>query len=124
MSDTPTTGNDLRFDSKLGMAERQLERIRREMKHVSGRVRSRHFWTLLAVFAIIAMLFALMFRGAQLSGQIDDATTWALNASVLVIAVVASWVLSSRLAGGVQATASKIETAFPGLGERLLTAAY
>ncbi|MCA9141088.1 MAG: hypothetical protein KDB00_30165, partial [Planctomycetales bacterium] len=123
MSDINAPSEDLRFDSKVGVTQRQLERIQREMKRVAARVKARHFWSLLTVFAIVATLIALMIRGSQLYGQIDDRTTWTLVVATVVIAVLISRILAGRLTGGVHSTASKIESAFPTLGERLLTTA-
>lgn len=121
MSDTNQSSHDLRFDSKVGLAQRQRSRIDREMRIVASRVRSRYFWSLLAVFAVVAALLAMMLRGAQQSEQITVITAWMLIGGVIVVAVAAAFGFARQLTGGKQSTAAKIEGAFPGLGERLLT---
>ncbi|MCO8125360.1 hypothetical protein NHH03_26715, partial [Stieleria sp. TO1_6] len=111
------------FDSRQGMADRQLARIKREMSHVAGRTRSKTFWSLLAVLGTVATLFSLMIRAAQQTGQIPEPAAWAMIGGMIIAMVIVSAMLARQIAGGALSTAEQIEDHFPGLGERLVTTA-
>ncbi|MEM6470225.1 MAG: hypothetical protein AAF802_11770 [Planctomycetota bacterium] len=99
----------------------QLSRIRREMEHVSSRYRSKQFWLLMGIFGVVAICFAAMFRGIVASGQLPANSLWTVIGVLISLTVLASFFFARRLTGNEEATASRIERAFPDLGQRLLT---
>ncbi|KAA5545861.1 hypothetical protein FYK55_02775 [Roseiconus nitratireducens] len=115
--------DQLRFDSQVGVADRQLDRVLYEIEQVSSRIRAKHFWTLLAVLASVSALFGIMLRGAATSGQIDRIWVVIWVAAGLFLSGLVAAILSRRLAGRSGDTATTIERQYPGLGQRLLTTA-
>ncbi|MCC9601648.1 hypothetical protein LOC67_13905 [Stieleria sp. JC731] len=112
----------MKMDGRGGIAERQLARIRREMQHVTSRLWSRHFWSFLAVFSIVSICILLMVREVERAGQLPASAIYIAMGMGIALSVLVAWRFASRLTNDGSRIASRIETKFPGLGERLVTA--
>ena len=115
--------NQLSFQSPSAIADRQLERIRHEVEVVLRRSRAEQFWKLMAVLGSVTLGIGLMLRGAA----DNDAIAWPLLVTLVVggfaFVFAFAFVISRWRAGGSDQAASRIESVFPDLGQRLVTTA-
>ncbi|MEL6108293.1 MAG: hypothetical protein AAFU85_19885, partial [Planctomycetota bacterium] len=114
--------NQLGFQSTSAIAVRELDRIRDEIDAVRRRSRAEQFWKLMGVMGFVVLGIGLMLRGAADSGAIAWPMLVLAVIMILFVATIASVFISRSRSGGAAGAATRIESAFPDLAQRLVTA--
>ncbi|MEO1529084.1 MAG: DUF4175 family protein, partial [Planctomycetota bacterium] len=110
------------FQSPSAIADRQLERIRHEVDVVLRRSRAVQFWKLVGVLGFATLGIGLMLRGAADNGMIGWPILVATVICGFVSAITLAFLISRSRNCSAESAANRIESRYPDLKQRLVTA--